>query len=69
MTPGSDCDPVVWDIDGEDAVHSGEADDDAISRGQRATGEPGTGPSGDERDAATFRADADDRLNFLSRTG
>ena len=38
---GFDDDALVGDVDGEDAVHAGEADDDAAGGGQRAAAEAG----------------------------
>ena len=54
----------VGEIDFEDFVHAGEADDDAFRSRQRAAGESCASASGDERDAMPG-TDANDGLNLV----
>jgi len=61
---GFDDDALVGDVDFEDAVHTGEADDDAACGRKRAAAESGSGAAGDEGDAV-LRADANDGLDLL----
>ena len=48
---GLDGDAGVGEVDGEDAVHAGEADDDAAFGGERASAEACACSAGDEGDA------------------
>ena len=60
---GFDGDESVFEVDGGDAVHAREADDDAAGRGQRAAAESGAGAACDEGDVV-LRADADRGLDL-----
>jgi hypothetical protein len=60
---GFDDDALVWDVDGEGAVHAGEADDDAAGDGERSAAEAGASSAGDEGDLV-LGADADDGLDL-----
>ncbi len=61
---GLDGDLLVGEVDVEDAVHAGEADDDGAGGGKRSAAESGAGSAGDEGDVV-LRADADDGLDLL----
>ena len=63
---GLDGDSLIGNVDGEDAVHSGEADHDATGEWKCAAGESGAGASGDKGNAMVG-TDADDGLNFFAR--
>ena len=65
---GLNGDPLVGDVDGEDTVHAGEADDDAACGWERATRESGAGAPGNKGDAM-LGTDADDGLNFVPGAG
>jgi hypothetical protein len=65
---GLDDDAGVGEIDFEDAVHAGEADDDAIGYGERAAAQAGAGAAGNEGNAFAM-AEAEDGLHFLRRRG
>ena len=60
---GFDGDESVLEIDGGDAVHAREADDDAAGRGERATAEAGACAACDERNVVLC-ADADGGLDL-----
>ena len=57
-------DLLVGEIDVEDAVHAGEADDDGAFGGERSAAEAGACAARDEGDVV-LRADADDGLYLL----
>jgi hypothetical protein len=60
---GLDGDAGVGEIDFEDAIHAGEADDDAIFDGERAAAEAGAGAAGYEGDVFAM-AEAEEGLDF-----
>jgi hypothetical protein len=62
-----DRDSLVWNIDRKNAVHTGEADDNAVRRWERTPRESGAGSTSDKGDAM-LSADADDCLYFVSRS-
>ena len=65
---GLDHDALVGNVDVEDAVHAGEADDDAALGGERASAEAGAGATADEGNLVPG-ADTNDGLHLLSVRG
>ena len=59
-----DGDSLVGDVDRKNAVHAGEADDNATRGWERAAGKSGACASGNKGNAM-LGTDADDRLNFV----
>ena len=61
---GLDDNALVGDIDFQDAIHAGEADDDSALRWQRAAAQSGPRSTRDKRNAV-LGADANDGLDLL----
>jgi hypothetical protein len=65
---GFDGDAGVGEIDFEDAVHTGEADDNAVFYGERAAGEAGASAACYEGEAFAM-AEAEDGLDLFGGGG
>src|SRR4051812_32194794 len=63
---GLDDDATVWNVDRQDAIEPGQADDDATGHRQRAAGQSGAVTTGDEWNALA-RAQPDNALHLFCR--
>lgn len=65
---GFDDDAGVGDVNFEDAIHAGEADDDAVIDRERTAAEAGAGTASDERNVFAM-AEAEDGLDLVAGGG